>query len=124
MPVKESLEIAEKTLDVAKEGSGLIEKLLAVDPRYRANKMLLDEIEHDPKMTSMEKYVAMRNLNKIKKEIMNSASIYNAADSMLNGKGKSLEQLLPTVDDEWLGMILSIKLDTFFENHAADRNSS
>ena len=104
MPVKESLEIAEKTLDVAKEGSDLIEKLLAVDPRYRANKMLLDDIEHDPNMTSMEKYVVMRNLNKIKKEIMNSASIYNAADSMLNGKGKSLEQLLPTVDDEWLGM--------------------
>lgn len=26
--------------------------------------------------------------------------------------------------DTGYGMILSIKLDTFFENHAADRNSS
>lgn len=104
MPVKENLEIAEKTFDAAKEGSGILEKFLSISPRYRANKMLLDEIENDPNMTPMEKYVAMRNLNKIKKEIMNSASIYNAADSMLNGKGKSLEQLLPTVDDEWLGM--------------------
>lgn len=104
MPVKESLEIAEKTFDAAKEGSGLIEKLLSVNPRYRANKMLLDEIEHDPNMTPMEKYVAMRSLNKVKKEIMNSTNIYNFANLMLNGKGKSLEQLLPTVDDEWLGM--------------------
>lgn len=104
MPVKESLEIAEKTFDAAKEGSGILEKFLSISPRYRANKMLLDEIENDPNMTSMEKYVAMRSLNKVKKEIMNSANIYNFANLMLNGKGKSLEQLLPTVDDEWLGM--------------------
>lgn len=104
MPVKESLEIAEKTFDAAKEGSGILEKFLSISPRYRANKMLLDEIENDPNMTPMEKYVAMRSLNKVKKEIMNSANIYNFANLMLNGKGKSLEQLLPTVDDEWLGM--------------------
>lgn len=104
MPVKESLEIAEKTFDAAKEGSGILEKFLSISPRYRANKMLLDEIEHDPNMTLMEKYVAMRSLNKVKKEIMNSANIYNFANLMLNSKGKSLEQLLPTVDDEWLGM--------------------
>ncbi len=104
MPVKESLEIAEKTFDAAKEGSGILEKFLSVNPRYRANKMLLDEIENDPNMTPMEKYVAMRSLNKVKKEIMNSTNIYNFANLMLNGKGKSLEQLLPTVDDEWLGM--------------------
>lgn len=104
MPVKESLEIAEKTFDAAKEGSGILEKFLSISPRYRANKMLLDEIENDPNMTPMEKYVAMRSLNKVKKEIMNSANIYNFAKLMLNGKGKSLEQLLPTVDDEWLGM--------------------
>lgn len=55
-------------------------------------------------MNPMEKYVTMRNLNKIKKEIMNNANIYNIANSMLSGKGKSLEKLLPTVDDEWIRM--------------------
>lgn len=104
MTVKDNLEVAEKALNVAKEGSGFVEKLLSASPTYRANKLLLDEIEHDPNMNSMEKYVIMHNFNKIKKQIMNNTNIYNIADSMLNGKGKSLEQLLPTVDDEWLGM--------------------
>ena len=104
MSVKDGLEVAEKALNVAKEGSGFIDKLLSANPTYRANKLLLDEIEHDPNMNPMEKYVIMRNLNKIKKEIMNNANIYNIANSMLSGKGKSLEKLLPTVDDEWLGM--------------------
>lgn len=104
MSVKDGLEVAEKALNVAKEGSGFIDKLLSASPTYRANKLLLDEIEHDPNTNPMEKYVIMRNLNKIKKEIMNNANIYNIANSMLGGKGKSLEKLLPTVDDEWLGM--------------------
>ena len=104
MSVKDGLEVAEKALNVAKEGSGFIDKLLSANPTYRANKLLLDEIEHDPNMNPMEKYVIMRNLNKIKKEIMNNTNIYNIANSMLGGKGQSLEKLLPTVDDEWLGM--------------------
>ena len=104
MSVEKDLEVAEKALNVAKEGSSFIEKLLSACPKYRANKKLLDDIENDPNMNPMEKYVIMRNLNKIKKEIMNNANIYNIANSMLSGKGKSLEKLLPTVDDEWLGM--------------------
>ena len=60
MSVKDGLEVAEKALNVAKEGSGFIDKLLSASPTYRANKLLLDEIEHDPNTNPMEKYVIMQ----------------------------------------------------------------
>ncbi|MGN0604802.1 MAG: DUF2806 domain-containing protein [Oscillospiraceae bacterium] len=102
--LKDGIETADKALDTAKKGADIIEKLLSVNPTYRANKMLLDEIEHDPNMSAAEKAIIMYNLKKIKRELKNKTNIYNCADLILNNNGKSLEQMLPTVDDEWLGM--------------------
>lgn len=102
--LKDGIETTDKALDTAKKGIDLVEKLLSVNPTYRANKMLLDEIEHDSNRTTIEKAIIMYNLKNIKRELKNKTNIYNCANLMLNNNGKTLEQMLPTVDDEWLGM--------------------
>lgn len=102
--MKDSLETASKAIDVTEKGAGVIEKLLSLNPSFRANKMLLNEIEHDPNMTPTQKAVIMYNMKKLKKEMQNRFDICEIADSMLNSRGKSLVRLLPTIDDEWFGM--------------------
>lgn len=99
--VTDNLETAGKALEVAEKSAGIIERILDVIPSYRANKLLINEIENNPNLTAAEKIAFLYNHKSIKNQIKNTAATFTLTDLLLKENGKSLEKEIPKLDEDW-----------------------
>lgn len=108
--IPEILNNAEKTVGIAKEGVGLIDKLLSVFPSYTSHQQFIKEVENRPNLTAIEKICLLEKWKEINRELKNRVDIYNKAKQvLLNDKNQdNFEEKINNVDDEWLGIFNDI----------------
>lgn len=103
--------------DAADKSTNIFERILDNIPSFRANKLLMKEIENDPDMSPTDKAAYLYALKDLKKSIKNLATTYNLTDFMLKTKkGTGIETSLSQVNDEWLGMYNDIVKNISDEN--------
>ena len=87
--------------EAAKDSLGIIDKIADYFPSLRARKVFFDEIENNPNLSFNEKMAYLYNFKGIQKQIKNTASMFNLADLILKESGKSIEEELPKLDEDW-----------------------
>ena len=81
--------------------NGFIDKLLEISPKYQAIKIYNEENKNNPNLSRGEKIAYALERRKILKQAENYASTLNFADLLLKDKGKSLENEIPNIDEDW-----------------------
>lgn len=80
---------------------GALDKLLEMNPKYQATKIFNDEIKNDPNIPRETKIAFMLQRKKIIKQAENLGKTLNLADLILKENGKSLEEKLPSLNEDW-----------------------
>lgn len=82
--------------------NGIVDKFFELNPKYQAIKIYNDEIKNNSNLSIAEKMAYMLERRKILKQAENLASTLNLVDLMLKDNGKSLEDEIPNINEDWL----------------------
>lgn len=87
--------------EAAKDTLGIIDKIAEYFPSLKARKVFFEEIENNSNLPFNEKMAYLYNFKKIQQQIKNTASTFNLTDLILKESGKTLEEEIPKLDEDW-----------------------
>ena len=97
-----AVDTADKAANAAGKFKKIVDEILGGSPTHRAKQLFIQEIENDPDLTTSEKMAYLYSYKSIVNQIKNTDQIYTLADLKMKERGKSIEDELPKLDEDWL----------------------
>lgn len=97
-----AIETADKAVDTADKFKKFMDGILEKFPSHRAKQLFINEIENNPNLTTSEKMGYLYSYKSIANQMKNTAQIYTLADLKMKERGKSIEDELPKLGEDWL----------------------